>query len=207
VERGGAVAMQPIILVDMDGVIADFEGGFLDEWKRRHPTEPAVSLEQRSKFYIVDQYPKLRGSVRDIFKSRNFFLNLKPIPGSISAIRELASMGLEVFICSSPIDDYRYCVAEKYAWVDQNLGTEWVRKLILTKDKTLIDANVLIDDRPEVVGVVTPPKWEHIIYDQPYNRRVVNKQRLTWNNWREVLSSVESLRVIFPPFGGEEVKQ
>ena len=99
---------------------------------------------------------------------------------------EMISMGLEVFICTSPISAYKNCVLEKYEWVDRVLGSDWVKRIIMTKDKTFVKAEYLIDDKPEITGVENPPSWEHILYDRPYNKGM-NKRRLTWENWKDVI--------------------
>jgi hypothetical protein len=44
----------------------------------------------------------------------------------------------------------------------------------------------LIDDKPEITGVEKEPTWEHILYDRPYNRGI-NKRRITWGNWKDIL--------------------
>ena len=49
-------------------------------------------------------------------------------------------------------------------------------------------AAVLIDNKPVITGVEAHPEWEHILYDRPYNREV-NKRRITWENWRDILLS------------------
>ena len=96
-------------------------------------------------------------------------------------------MGLQVFICTSPLTTYKNCVLEKYQWVEDQLGADWVNRIILTKDKTLVKADYLIDDKPNITGVESMPAWEHILYDRPYNREV-NKKRLVWTNWKSVLN-------------------
>lgn len=48
------------------------------------------------------------------------------------------------------------CVLEKYDWVDYYLGREWIRKIILTKDKTLVRGKILVDDRPRISGAMKP---------------------------------------------------
>lgn len=48
------------VLVDMDGVIADFEGGFLKKYRARYPEEPYISLEDRRGFWVSMQYGQLR---------------------------------------------------------------------------------------------------------------------------------------------------
>jgi 5'-nucleotidase len=176
------------LLVDMDSVLADWEKGFLEIWRELYPDRPHIPLEQRTTFSPKDQYPpEYRESIVAIQHAPGFFQSLEPIPGGLEAIQTIHDLGHEVFICTSPLSNYRHCVLEKYEWVDQHLGKEWVRRIILTKDKTLIRADCLIDDKPVIAGVDVPC-WEHILYDQPYNRSETQKRRLTWQNWRSVLS-------------------
>lgn len=48
------------VLLDMDGVIADFEGGFLKKYRQRYPNDPYISLEERRGFWVSTQYGELR---------------------------------------------------------------------------------------------------------------------------------------------------
>ncbi|MGE8634483.1 MAG: 5'-3'-deoxyribonucleotidase, partial [Achromobacter piechaudii] len=41
-----------IILLDQDGVLADFEHAFLDAWRVRHPDIAPVEFEDRKSFHI-----------------------------------------------------------------------------------------------------------------------------------------------------------
>jgi|SRR3989344_2466124 len=175
------------ILVDMDGVIADFERGVLDTYQLLYPDKYYIPLEKRTVFKVKEQYPKnLQKLVEDIYLAPGFFRSLFPIEGGLDALLEMQTKGHEVFICTSPLSKYQHCVLEKFEWVDSYLGKEWVEKIILAKDKTLIRGDLLIDDKPEVKGVETP-LWEHILYSQPYNNSTANKRRLTWQNWHQVL--------------------
>ena len=175
------------ILIDMDGVLSDFDGEFLKRWRERYPDKVYVPWEERTTFYVRDQYPdELKPLVTEIVREPGFFRNMMPIEGGREALTEMDSMGIEVFICTSPLSAYKNCVLEKFEWVEQALGPQWVKRIILTKDKTLVKADILIDDKPEITGVETSPGWEHILYDRPYNRGV-NKMRVTWANWKSVL--------------------
>lgn len=51
------------VLVDMDGVLADFEGGFLKKYRRRYPTEPYIALDERRGFWVSSQYGRLRSDL------------------------------------------------------------------------------------------------------------------------------------------------
>lgn len=177
-----------IILVDMDGPLAQFEETFLREWKRMFPNEPHIPLRHRRKFYPRDDYPqKLRPKVEQVYLDKNFYLKIPPVAGGIEAIREMEAMGIDVFICTTPLSVYKHCVLEKYAWVERYLGYKFTKKLILTRDKTIVHGDILIDDKPKITGI-RKPVWEHIIYDFPYNRHIAGRRRIIhWRSWREIL--------------------
>ena len=48
------------VLLDLDQVLADFEGHFLKEFRKKYPTEPSVDLEHREGFYIREQYEQIK---------------------------------------------------------------------------------------------------------------------------------------------------
>lgn len=48
------------VLVDMDGVLADFEGGFLRKFRARFPDQPFIALEDRRGFWLSEQYGLLQ---------------------------------------------------------------------------------------------------------------------------------------------------
>lgn len=176
------------VLIDMDGVIADFEGDFLRRWKEQHPDKTFIPLEERRGFYVSEQYPKeYYEYVQNIYHGEGFYQNLPPVHGALEALKEIREKYKYVFLCTSPmLPKYENCVLEKYHWVFNNLGNDWINNVILTKDKTIVKGDILIDDMPEVKGI-EKPEWEHVIYDQPYNRNITSKRRMTWDNWKTIL--------------------
>lgn len=51
------------VLVDMDGVLADFEGGFLKKYRARYPEDPHITLDDRRGFWVSTQYGQLRSDL------------------------------------------------------------------------------------------------------------------------------------------------
>ena len=178
-----------IILLDMDGPLADFEGGFLTKWKEKHPELSYIEKHDRNTFDVKKQYPtEYVKFVREIYTSHGFIENLPVIPGSIDFIRDVIELGHEVFICSTPTSTYDPNVIEKYRWVENNLGKDFINRLILTRDKTLIRGDVLIDDNLEIKGKLSPV-WKHVVFNAPYNTNVGEPFRIKedWSNWKEIL--------------------
>lgn len=176
-----------IILIDMDNTIAEFDIGLLSLWREKYPNEYYVPLEKRTTFHPHEDYPKhLQKQVIEICHSRGFILNLLPVPGSITAINEMLDLNYDVRFCTSHLNNYEFCILEKFQWIDKYFGSKGVDRIILTRDKTLIFGDILIDDKPIISGQIKPT-WEHILYDQPYNRKAKDQRRLNWTNWREII--------------------
>ena len=176
-----------LILLDQDGVLADFETEFLNRWRERYPTRPFVSINDRKAFYLRDDYPKeLWSDIRALQTEKGFIEALPPIEGAIAAIRYLENLGHDVRICTTPLSDYENCVAEKFVWVERHLGREWTRRIIMAKDKTLIIGDILIDDRPSVEGTMKP-SWQHVIFDTPYNQAADGKRLRGWANVQSLI--------------------
>jgi len=176
-----------IILIDMDGVVADFESGVIKELKKNYPQIKII--EPRNKM-IVNFYKEKNNEAYEIIEkirnSKGFILNLKPINGSLVALKYLFEKNYNVFICTTPFSKNKYSMSEKYEWIIKNLGNEWKDRIIITEDKTLIRGDILIDDKPDINGLASP-NWEHIIFDQPYNKQIIGKKRINWNNFKDVL--------------------
>ncbi len=166
------------ILIDQDGVLADFEQGVQLAWLEKFGVKLPPLPNGRKSFYLADDYPQFKDELRAIYASQGFFGHLPPITGAIEALKELLQAGHDVRICTAPINAYRHCVTEKFMWVEKHLGYDWTHRIILTKDKTWVQGDILIDDKPEVAGTLRP-MWTHWHYDYSYNAHLPNR-KITW---------------------------
>ena len=46
---------------------------------------------------------------------------------------------------------YYYYITQ-IEWVEKHMGRDWLNRLILTKDKTIIAGDLLFDDKPKITG-------------------------------------------------------
>jgi 5'-nucleotidase len=180
-----------VILVDMDGVLCNFTKELL---ARAHSKlgVPLLREEDCTHFHTEHEFaPHLRDAIAKLSDDHDFFESLEPVEGAVEALHEMEALGAKVFICTAPKKFYHnpHCAGNKHRWVMNHLGKNWTERVVLTRDKTLVYGDVLIDDKPEVEGVVGKPSWRHVYFDQPYNRESLQRPRIThWKNWKEELA-------------------
>jgi 5'-nucleotidase len=174
------------VLVDMDDTSTSWRGGIhrrlttdghgIDwlDWSRWEGVPLGASDEQAAAFAAAMASP-------------GFYVDLEPIDGAAEALNAMIDAGHVVFLCSTPDSTNATCPSDKRDWAEKHLGRGWGRRLILSHDKTLIRGDYLIDDKPVITGELVP-EWEHVLFDQPYNRHITDRRRITdWSQWAEVL--------------------
>lgn len=179
-----------LILVDMDGTLADLEGRFLEQYRALFPKNPALDPETLP-WNVPAILPEAdRGAFWNILSKEGFFAGLDPLPGAIEAFHAMRAEGHDVVVCTSPLISSRWCESEKRHWVEERLGREFTRDMVIAHDKTLVIGDVLIDDRPEIRGR-RAPVWRHVLLDRSYNRDIgLPRIARDWSDWREVLAAL-----------------
>ena len=171
------------ILVDMDGVLADFDAEVLTRMRRLHPHIPLLTT--RHNFYVSDDYPEHKELIRDISCQPGFFTSLPVIEGALRGWEQILKLGYDPQICTSPIRANPTSREEKLAWLDREIaptfGMQIVDRAIVTSDKHLHNGMALIDDRP-VIENEQYARWQHIVFDQPYNQGGDKMRLYTWHD-------------------------
>jgi len=183
------------ILVDLDSTIADWGKQYdadLDALSMKHAgrqedcaCDIPRTINQKA-FNLHEGMSEAQSKIiTEIMDRPGFYADLEPIEGAIEALHAMVEAGHDVSIVTSPWLTNPTCVQDKYDWVKKYLGAGWEDRVIITKDKTLVDGDILIDDKPEITGKAEP-KWRHILFDQPYNSHITDKNRLTdWDDWEQ----------------------
>lgn len=191
-----------VLLVDMDGTLADLDGELVRRLKERGSESLANLVIGRPNF---EYEAKLEAIAKPIMAEPGFFVSLKPIAGAVQALKHLQADGWEVYFCTSPLSSYEYCVPEKYKWIEIHFGREWTSRIIVTKDKTLVRGDYLIDDRPTsaiIARGLAKPIWYHILFDQSYNRsldKTTPPRIKSWTDLHTLQSILTPLQHTFTP--------
>ncbi len=75
-----------------------------------------------------------------------FYLNILPMEDGLESIKALKEAGYDVYLASRPSYPNTHCYTEKAEWVKKHLGEDWLPKLILTPNKSLLIGDYLVDD-------------------------------------------------------------
>lgn len=173
----GRVKESLIILVDMDQTIAGFDQRLFEIWKERYPFSPIPDRNSYT-YSNKDDYERMM----NIASEKGFFRSLPEYEGASEKLNMLKSNPLiNVFLCTKPLEKRNPCIVEKYEWIEEHLGKDWLDKVIITNDKTLCMGDILIDDHPKQVGVVQPV-WKYIYFNQPYNECLPGPRIMSWSN-------------------------
>ena len=140
--------IKKILYIDMDDTICMYKEYYISEYHR-----------------TLLKYPQ---------SQVGFFLKLKPIGGAIEALNKLNEV-YDVWILTRPSYMNAHCYTEKRQWIEEHLGLEWCKKLILCPDKSLMIGDYLVDDHPWpgfkgeqlLFGSIKYPNWSSV-----YNRLI-----------------------------------
>jgi 5'-nucleotidase len=137
------VSAQGRIAIDMDEVVADSLGRFLDIYAREFGTR--IAREDLRGRHLFDAVPaEHREAVRGYPRREEFFHDLDVIPGSVEAVRALSAR-YEIFFATAAME-YPNSFLPKYDWLHRHFPFVPWRNFVYCGDKSVIRADVLIDD-------------------------------------------------------------
>lgn len=179
-----------IIAVDMDGVLCEWNDTYDRYLDAMGDAAKHIPRTRDQKTFNLWQGRTVEESemIHKVMDTPGFYRDIEPTPGAVDAIRKMVSEGHIVYIVTAPHPSNPTCADDKIWWVRTHLGTEFVDKLVITRDKTSVRADVLIDDRPDIHGQLKP-SWKHIFFSQPWNESFNDRPRITsWHSdWLFVL--------------------
>jgi len=183
------------LLYDLDDTVAHFRRRFNEVRATEFPTYTGIP--------ILDNHPSFNlweGRTEDeqkvisqIMDWQNFYLDLEPYEGAVDAVKEAVAMGHEVFFLSAPWVTNKTGASDKYAWVEKHFGLDLAKKLILSREKTIITGDILFDDKHPIPGKENAT-WTQVYVDAPYNRDQPGYRIQDWttDEWKNIVDVIQA---------------
>jgi 5'(3')-deoxyribonucleotidase len=184
------------ILIDLDGIAADLLGKWLrvynEEWGEN------VTPSDIKQWAIHESInPRCGKDIYKMIERPAFFDNLEPLPGAVEAIPLLQQHHkVRIATAAAGPDSAR----AKLTWCERVLGISH-KDVFLTRKKHWIEADLLIDDKPEAIRAWRNAKRPYaatIAY--PYNHEIAGYVNCfaqdyqdTERAWAEIVAWVETL--------------
>lgn len=165
---------KPTVLVDMDGPLADFDALFFARCELNGWLLDCTLERQRHRFatdHVLDADHRRRA--RQMVDATHFFRDLPPVDGAISGINELTDHA-DVWIVTKPLEANTACASDKVGWVRQYLGADWLPRLIIAPDKSMVRGDILLDDAPHLHWLDTAT-WVAVVYPMTWNQHAESK--------------------------------
>lgn len=170
----------PVLLLDMDGPLTDFDAHFWDRCNDAGwPFDVTDPSEQRHRFFdghLVDKAH--RKLARQMIEGTPWFRDLPVTPGAVDGVAELMEH-FEVWVCTKPLEANKWCASDKAAWIARHFP-RLVGRLIMAPDKSMIRGDVLLDDAPNVDWCESA-MWSTVIFRAPFNGAGTKWGR--WPSW------------------------
>jgi 5'(3')-deoxyribonucleotidase len=194
--RGRLVAMpeQFVLGVDLDGVVADHTRRFREIVAERRGVDPeSMPMERSWDFrewgFAPDEYDRLH---RLAVTEYDMIRTMPVIEGAADALWRLSDAGIWLRIITHRLYvnwAHERAVGDTAAWLDEHRIP--YRDLCFLGAKPEVQADAYIDDAPHNVTALRDLGNTVIVFDQPYNRHLVDGPRAA--NWEEAESIVADL--------------
>ncbi|PST84326.1 5'(3')-deoxyribonucleotidase [Pedobacter yulinensis] len=164
------------IAIDMDGVLADTESHYISWYLQHHgiAVDPATLIGQPEGHGFPD-----RQAVERFLHTAGFFRTL-PVMQDAQEVVLALSVNYEIFVVSAAME-FPLSLSEKREWLAEHFpGIGW-RHLVFCGDKSIIDADYMIDDHLKNLDVF---KGKTLLFNAAHNSHATGHERV--QNWKGV---------------------
>lgn len=162
------------LLLDMDGPLADFDGWFWHVMSELLCYEFDVEgVHEQTARYFTNHMPvkEQRDHARRLVEQAGWFDQLPVVDGAHEGVEALLSAGVEIVVCTKPLEENPTCRTDKWKWLKRNFpGMGLEKSMILAPDKSMIRGAVLLDDAPKMRWLARDAsEWSPVVFTAPYN--------------------------------------
>lgn len=165
------------VLLDCDGVLADYTGQCSRELKRKFGI--TLDAEDLATWDFSKQLaPVVRAYLEEIQKGAEFWEDIDRIEGADAAVTAIQLSGHEIHVVTSPHFDCIGWAWSRRKWLKRHFGIK-PENVTITQSKFLVGGDVFVDDKPEHVTAWVKErtardtrKGRAFLVDAPYNQGV-----------------------------------
>jgi 5'-nucleotidase len=185
------------VMIDLDGVLADFNNAVINHFKELGYERSDLFLRTYdiSKWYDADN-EEVRQEFVELMGTKGFWLSLRLMPGAVDALKEIKKLGHEIYILTTPWWSSPVSLTEKWGWIKRKLGRviNPCEQVLYATNKSIIDGDILIDDKLKHIQDWLKLRPFAIVFDWPYNRDSESGSKAyRASNWGEVVEIVSKL--------------
>lgn len=180
---------KPIVLLDADGVIFDYDHAFLRTYKK--VTGVALDKSVITKYNLMSCVPLKKSFVKRLKTQLNkpgWAAKIKPYPEAIIAVKKLMKIANVYFVTANTRSNKTWTYDREKA-LQKFFGDKV--KLVHTHHKYLVHGDFFIDDKLENVAEWQKwhPKGLAIVWHKAYNTAY---QGIRADNWNDIIKMVKS---------------
>ncbi len=178
-----------IICVDIDNVLNNLTDQVITLYNSRFGKD--IQISDMTTYNLFECLPQEDAyGITELFKEKELWDSLKPLPDSQWGINMLVNMGHKVYLATATHE----CNFEwKCNWISKFFPTIDIDDIIRIKNKGLLRVDVMIDDCLEQLINNT---CERICLDYPYNRSSSKEYAYDIyraSNWRDIIKYINNI--------------
>lgn len=173
---------RPIVLIDVDGVIANFDQFYVDcAYKAGVIQTNVVDPGWRKEGWDIGKALGLtrdgKAQVHKYMKEPHLAQRMPAYEGAVQGVRKIMLIA-DVYFPTSPIYESATWEFDRWQWFQKRFDSmETANRLIFTEHKKLVYGNVFVDDKPKNVDLwaehwrwkARPETTHAVLWPQPYN--------------------------------------
>jgi 5'(3')-deoxyribonucleotidase len=195
--------------IDLDGVVADFNKGWIDQYNAEFGTDIAHDATTTwSGMVGLTHFPDMHAFwewARD-FGNGSIFRHLDTYPAALPALERLAQEHDLVIITTKP----DWAVHDTFAWIsDKKLPAREVHIVRMDAPKWVIDCDVYLEDAPHHLAELCRQRPDALVvrYVRPWNHPVEGVQDVAdWHEFEQLVGTHAQERTSVPK-GGTKPKE
>lgn len=182
------IASKPLVLLDVDGVIADFVGASLDAIERHMGIRFAADQVTSYDFRSLPGWDSIKDRFWELTRSIGFCQKIEPFPGAVEGVGRLREVATVEFL-TSPMHGSPTWVHERDFWLERHFGAHH-RDVMHVRKKERVRGDFLVDDSADKVESWRKAHLDGvgIVWTRPYNGGLEGPRVAGWD---ELLQMVD----------------